>query len=31
MGKITGAGYHEAAARDTRARIVAFFDKHLKV
>jgi carboxymethylenebutenolidase len=31
MGKITGAGYHEAAARDARGRIVSFFNKHLKV
>ncbi len=29
MGKITGAGYHEAAARDARGRIVSFFDRHL--
>lgn len=31
MGKITGAGYHEAAAGDARGRIVSFFNKHLKV
>jgi len=31
MGKITGAGYHDAAARDARGRIVSFFNKHLKV
>jgi len=29
MGKITGAGYHEAAAQDARRRIVSFFDRHL--
>lgn len=29
MGKITGAGYHQAAARDARARIVSFFNRHL--
>lgn len=29
MGKLTGAGYHDAAARDARSRIVAFFNRHL--
>ncbi len=29
MGKITGAGYHQAAARDARARIGSFFNRHL--
>jgi carboxymethylenebutenolidase len=31
MGKITGAGYHEAAARDARGRIVSFFRRHLVI
>lgn len=31
MGKITGAGYHEAAARDAKGRIVSFFNRHLNV
>lgn len=31
FGKLSkGAGYHEAAARDARRRIVSFFDAHLK-
>ena len=30
MGKISGAGYYEAAARDARGRIVSFFNSHLK-
>jgi carboxymethylenebutenolidase len=31
MAKLTpGLGYHEDSARDARARIVAFFDAHLK-
>ena len=31
LGRLTpGAGYHEESARDARARIVAFFDAHLK-
>jgi carboxymethylenebutenolidase len=29
MGKITGAGYHQAAALDARGRIVSFFNRHL--
>jgi len=29
MSKIGGMGYNEAAARDARGRIVAFFNKHL--
>ncbi len=27
---VTGFGYHEAAARDARHRIISFFDDHLK-
>jgi carboxymethylenebutenolidase len=30
MGKLTGAGYHEASAQDARRRIVSFFNTHLK-
>ena len=30
MGKLTGAGYHEAAAQDARRRIVSFFNRHLR-
>jgi len=30
MAKLTPMGYHEDSARDARARIVAFFDTHLK-
>jgi len=30
MSKINGAGYNEPAARDAKARIVSFFDMHLK-
>jgi carboxymethylenebutenolidase len=29
MGKISGMGYNESAARDARGRIVSFFDRHL--
>jgi carboxymethylenebutenolidase len=29
MSKLNGGGYNEAAARDARARIVAFFGRHL--
>lgn len=31
MGRISGAGYHEASARDARRRILSFFDRQLKV
>ncbi len=31
MAKLTpGMGYHEESARDARARILAFFDAHLR-
>ena len=31
MGRMTGGvGYHEPSAQDARARIEAFFDRHLK-
>jgi carboxymethylenebutenolidase len=30
LGKLSGAGYHEASARDARRRIISFFDLHLK-
>ena len=30
MGKMTGASFHEPSARDARARIIGFFDQHLK-
>lgn len=29
-GKLIGGGYHEPSARDARARIVSFFDRHLR-
>jgi carboxymethylenebutenolidase len=29
LGKLTGMGYDERAANDARARILAFFDRHL--
>ncbi len=31
MGRLTGGvGYHEPSAQDARARIEAFFDRHLR-
>ena len=30
IGKMIGVGYHEAAATDTRGRILAFFDRELR-
>jgi len=30
LGPIAGIGYNEAAARDARGRIIAFFDQHVK-
>jgi carboxymethylenebutenolidase len=30
VGPLMGGGYHEEAAADARARVVAFFDRHLK-
>lgn len=30
VGKLVGVGYHEPSAANARARIVKFFDKHLK-
>ena len=30
MGKMTGSSFHEPSAADARARIIDFFDQHLK-
>jgi carboxymethylenebutenolidase len=31
FARLSGSGYHEPSARDARRRILAFFDRHLKV
>ena len=30
MGKMSTSRFHEPSARDARARIIGFFDQHLK-